>query len=152
MMNWTPSMCHMLVRDGCQLHPVHQLQPVVPLSYHSTGGANLAELRPEDAKTNVWTIAQRPCLQYGYPETMSHVGCLLVVRKKIMGCFGYVYKREDPLSRIGQVVSLGRRPRGRPKKRWQDCIRGCLVSAGAREDAAGDRSEWRGINGRLTSS
>ena len=78
---------------------------------------------------------------------------LLLVRKRRLGWFGHVYRSEDsPLARIGEVVAPGRRPRGRPKKRWQDCVRGDLVAAGVQEDAAGDRAEWRAIIGRLTSS
>ena len=78
---------------------------------------------------------------------------LLNLRKKRLGWFGYVYRREeDPLSRIGEVVAPGRRPRGRPKKIWQDCIPSDLVAAAAREDAAGDGAGWRAIIGRLTSS
>ena len=64
---------------------------------------------------------------------------LLAVRKRRLAWFGHIYRRDqDPLSRIGEVVAPGRRPRGRPKKRWIDCVRGDLVAAGARE-------EWLGL-------
>ena len=71
---------------------------------------------------------------------------LLLVRMVRMGWFGHVYRSKDsPLALIGEVVAPGRRPRGKPKKRWQDCVR-------VREDSAGNRAERRAIIGRLTSS
>ena len=78
---------------------------------------------------------------------------LMTVRKRRMGWFGHVYRSEyGPLSRIREFVAPGRRPRGRPKKRWQDCVRADLAASRVTEDAAGDRAEWRAIIGRLTSS
>ena len=78
---------------------------------------------------------------------------LLTVRKRRMGWFGHVFRREsDPLARIREFEAPGRRPRGRPKKRWKDCIRDDLAAAGVQEDAAGDRAGWSAVIKRLTSS
>ena len=79
------------------------------LGYYSTGEGNLAELRAEDAKTNVSTTAQRPCRQCGYPEEMSSRRCVASCAQEKTGWFGHVYRREeDPLPRIGEVVASGR--------------------------------------------
>ena len=78
---------------------------------------------------------------------------LLTVRKRRMGWFGHVFRREsDPLARIREFEAPGRRPRGRPKKRWKDCIRDDLAAARVQEDAAGDRAGWSAVIKRLTSS
>ena len=37
----------------------------------------------------------------------------------------------------------GRRQRGRPKKRWKDCIGEDLRERGLREEDVGDRALWR---------
>ena len=46
--------------------------------------------------------------------------------------------------RMRQMV-VGKRKRGRPKRRWQDCIDDDLKGLGVREEDALDRREWRRI-------
>ena len=79
---------------------------------------------------------------------------LLRVRKKRMAWFGHVYRRDgdDPVCRVQDVEAPGRRPRGRPKKTWNDCVRGDLSAAGVPETAADDRARWKTIISRLTAS
>ena len=82
---------------------------------------------------------------------------LLTVRRSRMAWFGHTYRRQendpnDPLSRIKQVEAPGRRPRGRPKKTWKECVKHDIAAAGAQESAAADRAVWRTIIQRLTSS
>ena len=79
---------------------------------------------------------------------------LLRIRKKRMAWFGHVYRRneEDPLCRVKNVEAPGRRPRGRPKKTWDDYIRGDLSAAGVQQTSAQDRAEWRTIVKCLTAS
>ena len=80
---------------------------------------------------------------------------LLTVQKRRMAWFGHVYRRQDendPLSRIKHVVAPGRRPRGRPKKTWKDCVNQDIAAAGVQETEAEDRAVWRAAINRLTSS
>ena len=79
---------------------------------------------------------------------------LLRIRKKRMAWFGHVYRRDesDPLCRVKNVEAQGRRPRGRPKKTWSDCVQGDLSAAGVRETAAENRAEWRATISCLTAS
>ena len=80
---------------------------------------------------------------------------LLTVQKRRMAWFGHVYRRQDendPLSRIKHVEAPGRRPRGRPKKTWKDCVNQDIAAAGVQETEAGDRAVWRAAINRLTSS
>ena len=59
-----------------------------------------------------------------------------------MACFGHVYRRkEDQLSKILRIEAPGRRPRGRPKKMWMDCVRSDLELERVQETTAGDRAE-----------
>ena len=80
---------------------------------------------------------------------------LLTVRRSRMAWFGHTYRRQndnDPLSRINQVEAPGRRPRGRPKKTWKECVNQDMAAAGVQETAAADRAVWKTGIKRLTSS
>ena len=79
---------------------------------------------------------------------------LLIVRRSRMAWFGHAYRREDddPLSKINQVEAPGRRPRGRPRKTWKDCVNQDMAAAGVQESAAADRAAWKIVIKRLTSS
>lgn len=79
---------------------------------------------------------------------------LLLVRRSRMAWFGHTYRRQDgdPLSKINQVEAPGRRPRGRPKKTWKECVNQDMAAAGVQETAAADRAVWKSVIKRLTSS
>ena len=90
-------------------------------------------------------------------EILRRIGLediLVVVRKRRMAWFGHVYRREDddPLSTVKLVEAPGRRPRGRPKKAWMECVKGDLQAADVSETVAGDRAEWIAAINRLTPS
>ena len=59
--------------------------------------------------------------------------------------YGHLLRRED--NHIGKNVMemevQGRRRRGRPKKRWRDCVREDLRGKGIDEAEAHDRNRWR---------
>ena len=40
-------------------------------------------------------------------------------------------------------MDVGRRKRGRPRRRWRDCVREDLVAADVDEEEAHDREKWR---------
>ena len=80
---------------------------------------------------------------------------LLVIRKRRLAWFGHIYRREEednPLRRIMHIEAPGRRPRGRPKKTWKECLKQDMAAAGVQEAAAVDRAAWRAAINRLTSS
>ena len=45
-----------------------------------------------------------------------------------------------------------RRPRGRPKKTWKECLKQDMAAAGVQATTAEDRAAWRAVINRLTSS
>ena len=60
--------------------------------------------------------------------------------------FDHVERREDSnVGRRVQTLQTGRRRRGRPKRRWKDCISEDLRAAGERPEDAQDRAKWRGV-------
>ena len=91
-------------------------------------------------------------------EVLSRCGMediLLVMRKRRLAWFGHIHRRheeEDPLRRIMHTEAPGRRPRGRPKKTWKECLKQDMAAAGVQETAAEDRAAWRDAINRLTSS
>ena len=79
---------------------------------------------------------------------------LLTVRRSRMAWFGHTYRRQvkDPLSRINRVESPGRRPRGRPKKTWKDCVNQDKAATGVQETTTANCAVWKSAIKRLTSS
>ena len=53
---------------------------------------------------------------------------------------------------FNQVEAPGRRPRGRPKKTWKECVIQDIAEAGVQETAAADRAVWKTVIKRLTPS
>ena len=67
------------------------------------------------------------------------------MREARLRWYGHV-SRADANSVAKRVLALspnGRRPQGRPKKRWMDCIREDMQIVGAQPDDSGDRAKWR---------
>ena len=77
-----------------------------------------------------------------------------IMNRKQLGWFGHVARRAEyeQLGRIGSVEAPGRAPRGRPKKTWKGCVEDLLRNTGVAEEEAMDRSRWRDVVQRLTSS
>ena len=71
------------------------------------------------------------------------------VTKKVQGrrmqWFGHIKRRKEEYvgRRILDVELEGRRQRGRPKKRWKDCIGEDLRERGLREEDVVDLALWR---------
>ena len=59
--------------------------------------------------------------------------------------YGHVKKREEDYvgKRMTEMVVLGIRKRGRPKKRWMDLVREDMERVGAREGDEVDQVKWR---------
>lgn len=67
------------------------------------------------------------------------------MREARLRWYGHV-ARADAGSVARRALDLspdGQRPRGRPKKRWMDCLRDDMRLVGVRSDDAADRTRWR---------
>ena len=90
-------------------------------------------------------------------ETLRRCGLedtWLVIRKRRLTWCGNICRKQDqdnPLRKIMHTEAPGRRPRGRPKKTWKECLKQDMAAAGVHETAAEDRAEWRAVINRLTS-
>ncbi|XP_047502455.1 uncharacterized protein LOC125047952 [Penaeus chinensis] len=68
------------------------------------------------------------------------------IKESRLRWFGHVYRRDE--SYVGKRVmkmTVGKRKRGSPKRRWSDCSKGDLVSVGAVARDAAERISWRRI-------
>jgi len=67
-----------------------------------------------------------------------------ILREARLRWFGHVSRRDEEY--VGQRVrrmDIGTRGRGRPKRRWLDCIKEDLLAVGAVEEDAQDRGKWK---------
>ena len=77
---------------------------------------------------------------------------LKVISVRRLRWYGHVARRSD-VEELGRVFSMevaGRRPRGRPRKTWMDCVNQDLIKIGANREDALDRQRWEQIMKRLT--
>lgn len=58
---------------------------------------------------------------------------------------GHIIRREETktIQQVWECDPLGRRPRGRPKKRWKDEVKKDMARMGVNEDTARERTTWR---------
>ena len=58
--------------------------------------------------------------------------------------FGHVMRREETYvgKRVMEIV-IGKRKRGRPRRRWKDCVKEDMAVVGVTEKDAEDRRRWR---------
>ncbi|XP_016321114.1 uncharacterized protein LOC107672441 isoform X3 [Sinocyclocheilus anshuiensis] len=82
-----------------------------------------------------------------YIRGTAHVRCFGdKVREARLRWFGHVQRRESEYigKRMLRLELPGRRPRGRPKRRFMDVVKEDMKVVGLREeDAEGDRARWR---------
>ena len=68
------------------------------------------------------------------------------LRETRLRWLGHIIRREESyVGRRMRTLVVGRRRRGRPKRRWQDCIDDDLRAIARKEKDALDRKEWRRI-------
>uniref|UniRef100_A0A914VIZ3 Uncharacterized protein n=1 Tax=Plectus sambesii TaxID=2011161 RepID=A0A914VIZ3_9BILA len=61
--------------------------------------------------------------------------------------YGHVERRpDDHIGKIMQRMEVeGKRPRGRPKRRWMDTIRSDMTACGLMEQDTTNRDRWRSL-------
>ena len=55
----------------------------------------------------------------------------------------YSEKRDKLRWQKSKRMKVGKKKRGRAKRRWEDCIKGDMEKMGVYEDDANDRKRWR---------
>ena len=66
------------------------------------------------------------------------------VQESRLRWLGHVVRRDDEY--VGKRISrmqVGRKERGRPRRRWEDCAKEDMKERGISESEAWDRCEWR---------
>ena len=58
--------------------------------------------------------------------------------------YGHVHRREQQhVTRKVQDLKIGKRRRGRPKRRWKDCVEEDMKTKGIRKEDAKNRKIWK---------
>ena len=67
------------------------------------------------------------------------------IQERRLQWYGHVRRREEDYvgKRVMGMEVEGVRGRGRPKRRWMDCVREDMERKGLTEEDALDRGEWR---------
>ena len=70
-----------------------------------------------------------------------------VVRRGRLRWFGHVERKEndDWVSACRELQVEGTRPRGRPRKTWNECVADDIKQLGLRREDAQDRTRWSGL-------
>ena len=70
-----------------------------------------------------------------------------VMRRRRLEWFGLVKRRDEAekMRAVGEMKMEGKRPRGRPKLRWNDSVRRDLKAWSIREVWATDHERWKGL-------
>ncbi|KAF7651992.1 hypothetical protein LDENG_00102870 [Lucifuga dentata] len=94
-------------------------------------------------------VAETKMLRFSLNEYIrgtAHVRCFGdKVREARLRWFGHVQRRDSEHigRRMLRLELPGRRPRGRPKRRFMDVVKEDMKLVGVREEEAEDRVRWR---------
>ena len=85
-------------------------------------------------------------------EVARRCGLEEVIRGMRLRWFGHVVRagEESMLKQVEELEVAGRRPRGRPRKRWKEVVRQDMRVLGIEEGMAEDRELWRRAVARPT--
>ena len=74
----------------------------------------------------------------------------VVMRRRRLRWFGHVERKEDSWAKHCMEMDIpGKKPKGRPKKTWWECVQKDMKEVGLKRDDAMDRIKWRrGISER----
>ena len=80
-------------------------------------------------------------------EEARVVPLVMVMRRRRLEWFGHVKRRDktDNIRAVAEIKMEGKRPRGRPKLRWNDTVRRGVKAWNIKEEWATDRERWKGL-------
>ena len=55
----------------------------------------------------------------------------------------HVRRDDEYVGKLIRRMQVGRKKRGRPRRRWEDCVKENMKERGISESEAWDRCEWR---------
>ncbi|KAE8676679.1 putative beta-D-xylosidase 2-like [Hibiscus syriacus] len=124
------------------------------LKWRAATGVLCDKKVPLKLKGKFYRMAIRPALLYGsecveHPRrTTMSLGVMSVSEKMREGrlrWFGHVLRRlpSDAVRRVESITVDGARRKGRPRRKWDDCLRSDLRDLGLTEDMTYDRKLWR---------
>ena len=72
-------------------------------------------------------------------------GIVEIARQSRLRWYGHLMRMEEgnKVKEVWNMTVQGNRPRGRPKKRWMDCVKSDMEAIGLREEDASNRELWR---------
>jgi hypothetical protein len=96
-------------------------------------------------ENGVWRIRENRELRalYWDPDIIA------LAKSRRLRWLGHVQRRgeDQRLKKVWTGQPVGRRPRGRPRLRWSDQVKGGIGRLGADLEVAGDRRQWRQLVG-----
>ncbi|KAE8676336.1 General transcription factor IIE subunit 1 isoform 3 [Hibiscus syriacus] len=127
------------------------------LKWRAATGVLCDKKVPLKLKGNFYRMAIRPALLYGsecWAIKKDHVRMMEAAEMRMLRwtCergrlrwFGHVLRRQtsDTVRRVESITLDGAIKRGRPRRKWVDCLRSDLKELALTEDMTSDRKVWR---------
>ncbi|KAE8705793.1 NAC domain-containing protein 89 [Hibiscus syriacus] len=126
------------------------------LKWRAATGVLCDKKVPLKLKGKFYRMAIRPALLYGsecWAPKKDHVRRIEAAEMRMLRWtwegrlrwFGHVLRRlpSDAVRRVESITVDGARRKGRPRRKWDDCLRSDLRDLGLTEDMTYDRKLWR---------